>query len=106
MTEWDFLVALSREAGSKILLDLNNVYVNSQNQNFDPKVFIDSIPEDLIAEIHLAGFSDRGDLLFDTHSNPVFDDVWNLYRYTLQTKNLKETPILIEWDEDIQNLKF
>jgi uncharacterized protein (UPF0276 family) len=97
--EWDFLRVLSEKAGSKILLDINNIYVNSQNQNFDPYKYLDAIPDHLVSEIHLAGFTDMGDFLFDTHSAPVFDDVWSLYKHKIKT--CKNVPTLIEWDEDI-----
>lgn len=102
-TEWDFLNELANRSGCKILLDLNNVYVNSQNQDFDPYLYVDAIEDKNIGEIHLAGFSDMGDFLFDTHSNPVFHAVWDLFHYKI--KNLKEVPILVEWDEEIPEFK-
>ena len=73
--------------------------MNYVNHKFDPKVYIDHLPKDKIEEIHLAGFSDMGDFLFDTHSNPVFPAVWDLFSYAI--KDLKDVPVLIEWDDDI-----
>jgi uncharacterized protein (UPF0276 family) len=80
-------------------LDINNIYVNSVNQGYDPKCFIDAIAKEHIAEIHLAGFHDMGDFLFDTHSNPVSDPVWDLFSYAI--KDLRDVPVLIEWDDNI-----
>lgn len=98
-TEWDFLRTLAQKSGCKILLDINNIYVNAINQKFDPYEYLRSIPMELVAEIHLAGFSDLGTHLFDTHSKPVFEKVWNLYKSKII--EAPETPTLIEWDEDI-----
>lgn len=98
-SESEFLNLVAQKSGCKLLLDINNVYVNSQNLGFDAKAFIDSIPPEKVAQIHLAGFTNMGDFLFDTHSKPVYPEVWELFHYAV--KNLKEVPVLIEWDEDI-----
>lgn len=98
-TEWDFLRELSKRSGCKILLDINNIFVNAKNYNFDPYTYLDAIPMNQVSEIHLAGHSDMGNFLFDTHSKPVCDEVWKLLSYKWR-ENL-ETPVLIEWDEDI-----
>ena len=98
-TEWDFIVTLARSAGCKILLDINNVYVNSVNFSFDPRVYLRAIPAELIGQIHLAGFTDMGDYVFDTHSKAVHENVWKLFE--LKSRELEATPILIEWDDDI-----
>jgi len=100
MTEWDFVSQILKQTGCQLLLDVNNIYVNSQNHGFDPKVFIDAIPAGQVSQIHLAGHTDAGDYLFDTHSSPVSKDVWDLFEYTIR-KISPSTPILIEWDEDI-----
>jgi uncharacterized protein (UPF0276 family) len=98
-TEWDFLVEFAKRSGCKILLDINNVHVNAENFGFDAKEYLDSIPAEIVGQIHLAGYSDMGDFLFDTHSNPVFPQVWQLFSETI--KRLPDVPVLIEWDEDI-----
>lgn len=103
-TEWEFLQKLLKNTGCKLLLDVNNVYVNSINQNFDAKKFIDAIDEKHIGEIHLAGFTDMGNFLFDTHSKKVYPQVWDLFRYTLESKKIQDVPVLIEWDSDIPEL--
>jgi len=97
--EWEFISDVVKASGCGLLLDVNNVYVNSINHNLDAKKFIDSIPLQSVVQIHLAGFTDMGDYLFDTHAEPVKDEVWDLFAYTMQ-KN-PEIPVLIEWDEDI-----
>lgn len=99
MKEWDFFSRLIEKTGCLMLLDVNNIYVNSVNQKFDPKEFVDAIPLERVAEIHLAGFTDMGDFLFDTHSKPVYPEVWELYKYVLSKR--KNIPTLIEWDDDI-----
>jgi len=98
-TEWEFGVAVAKASGCKLLLDINNVYVNSQNHGFDPMEFIESTPPELIGQIHLAGFTDMGTHLFDTHSKPVFPKVWDLYKKSVH--RLKHVPILVEWDDEI-----
>ncbi len=98
-TEWDFLREVAKRSGCKILLDLNNIYVNAKNYHFNPYEYVDAIPMELVSEIHLAGHTDMGNFLFDTHSTAVCDGVWDLLRYKWH-QNL-ETPVLIEWDEEI-----
>ncbi|HMW60383.1 MAG TPA: DUF692 domain-containing protein [Leptospiraceae bacterium] len=99
MTEWEFLVQCASRAGARILLDVNNVYVNARNHGFDGREFINSIPVDLVAQMHLAGHTDTGDFLFDTHSDHVSEDVWKLFE--LAATRFKDAPVLIEWDESI-----
>ena len=83
-TEWEFLAALSRVSGCELLLDVNNVYVSSRNHGFDPWTFIESLPKDKVRQLHLAGHSDYGDYVIDTHDHPVSDPVWALYQRTLE----------------------
>lgn len=83
-TEWEFLAALSRVSGCELLLDVNNVYVSSRNHGFDPWTFIQSLPKDKVRQLHLAGHSDHGDYVIDTHDHPVSDPVWALYQRTLE----------------------
>lgn len=78
---------------------MNNVYVNAFNHQFDPEEYLARIPGELVGQFHLAGHTDMGDYLFDTHSAPVIDRVWQLYRTALQRWGPVTT--LIEWDEDI-----
>ncbi|WP_433588946.1 MNIO family bufferin maturase [Pseudomonas koreensis] len=83
-TEWEFLQALSHVSGCELLLDVNNVYVSSRNHGFDPWTFIQSLPKDKVRQLHLAGHSDYGDYVIDTHDHPVSDPVWALYQRTLE----------------------
>jgi hypothetical protein len=99
MTEWEFLAAVAEEADSGILLDVNNVYVSAHNLGFDPLEYLDAIPPSRVGQMHLAGFTDMGTYLFDTHSAPVHEDVWRLYRHAV--RRFPEAPTLIEWDADI-----
>jgi uncharacterized protein (UPF0276 family) len=99
MTEWEFLARLCEESGCRLLLDVNNVYVSSVNHDFDPEEYIRAIPHDRVAQIHLAGHTDMGDHLVDTHDRPVARPVWELYR--LATSLTGAVPTLLEWDEDI-----
>lgn len=99
MPEWEFLAEVARRSGCGILLDLNNIYVNSFNHKFDPFTYLDGIPGELVGQFHLAGHTDRGAFLFDTHSAPVIEPVWDLYREALRRWGPVTT--LIEWDEEI-----
>jgi len=99
MPEWEFLVAVARRAGCRILLDVNNAYVSAMNHGFAPETYLDAVPAELVAQIHLGGYTDTGKFLFDTHSRAPTDPVWELYRRVIG--RMPETPVLIEWDEDI-----
>jgi len=79
------------------------VYVNSRNHHFDPQDYLDGIPGEKIGQFHLAGHTDMGEFLFDTHSGEVIDPVWDLYRAALARWGKVST--LIEWDENIPEFK-
>jgi len=106
MPEWEFVTELVRRSGCGLLLDVNNIYVNSVNHGFDPLLFIDAVDADTVGELHLAGFSRKEGLavplLIDSHDHPVYPEVWDLYRYTVQRMGRK--PTLIEWDAHIPEL--
>ncbi|MBI4370928.1 MAG: DUF692 domain-containing protein [Elusimicrobia bacterium] len=99
MAEWEFLTAVARRAGCKILLDVNNIYVSAKNHDFSAEIYIDAVPAKLVAQIHLGGYSDMGTFLFDTHSRAPTQPVWDLYRRAI--RRLSGAPVLIEWDEDV-----
>ncbi|MBL4818845.1 MAG: DUF692 domain-containing protein [Deltaproteobacteria bacterium] len=99
MTEWEFLKELCEKADCGLLLDVNNVYVNSVNHGFDPVEYLKSIPVSRIGQIHLAGHSNQGDYLIDTHDAPVCSEVWELFEWT--TKNLGFFSTMIERDGNI-----
>jgi uncharacterized protein (UPF0276 family) len=99
MPEWEFLAQLAERADCGILLDVNNVYVSSFNHGFDAGEYVDALPVDRVGQFHLAGFTDRGSYLFDTHSAPVAEEVWALYRRAARRFGAGST--LVEWDADI-----
>lgn len=99
MPEWEFLKGVAERSGCSILFDLNNLYVNSFNHQFDPMEYLKNIPGELVGQFHLAGHTDRGKFLFDTHSDHVIDKVWKLYEEALKLWGSVST--LIEWDEAI-----
>ena len=100
--EWEFLAAVAQRSGCGILLDINNIYVNACNHGFDAAQYLHAIPVAVVGEMHLAGFSDEGDILIDTHSKPVSAQVWTLYEQAVQ--RFGRCPTLIEWDTDIPAL--
>lgn len=100
--EWEFVASLASRAGCQILLDVNNIYVNSRNHRFDAYQYIDAIPLGSVGEIHLAGFQDTGEILIDTHGDRVAAEVWALYEYAIG--RFGAVPTLIEWDTDIPKL--
>lgn len=103
MDEASFLCRVLGEADCGMLLDLNNVYVNSVNHRFDPYAFVDRMPLERVRQIHLAGHSRQHQLIIDTHRGPIIDEVWALYRHTLRRAG-RLIPTLIEWDTDIPAL--
>jgi uncharacterized protein (UPF0276 family) len=96
MSEWEFLGALAAQADCGILLDVNNVFVSAQNHGFDAREYLDSIDPARVFQIHLAGHQQHGSLLIDTHDQPVRDEVWELFAYTVE--RLGPVSTLIEWD--------
>lgn len=99
MSEWTFIKELESSTQCHLLLDLNNLYVNSYNHQFSPKEFLDAINLSAVKEIHMAGFSDRDGFYFDTHSKALYPELLELYKLVLAQK--KDIPVLFEWDEDI-----
>ena len=102
MSEWEFLGELTRRTDCLLLLDVNNVYVSGFNHGFDPRAFIDALPGERVQQIHLAGHSHCGTHIIDTHDAPVIDEVWELYRYAMQT--LGPVATMIERDDHIPDL--
>jgi hypothetical protein len=99
MTEWEFLSRLAEQADCGLLLDVNNVYVSAFNHGFDPAVYIDAVPAERVVQYHVAGHTNKGTHIVDTHSDHALADVWELYRRAwLRTG---ATATLYEWDEDI-----
>jgi len=103
LAEADFVVEVLENADAKLLLDVNNIYVNSCNFGFDPKAYIDKIPTDRVVQIHVAGHLVREDgLRIDTHGEPIPDDVYGLLAYTLRKTG--PVPVLLERDNNVPPL--
>jgi uncharacterized protein len=99
MTEHEFLAELLERADCGLLLDVNNVFVSAFNHGLDADRYVDALPSDRIVQIHVAGHTDKGNYLLDTHSDHVRDEVWQLYRRALRRCGSVAT--LVEWDENI-----
>jgi uncharacterized protein len=99
MSEWEFLARLAEEADCALLFDVNNVYVSAFNHGFEPETYVDAIPADRVVQYHLAGHTNKGTHILDTHSAPAIDAVWSLYARASARTGPVST--LFEWDEAI-----
>ena len=99
MPEWEFLAEVARRSGCGILLDINNIYVSSKNHRFDPRAYLQGVPKEAVRQFHLAGHSNKGTFLLDTHDHPVIDEVWDLYRDAV--RRFGPVATLVEWDDRI-----
>ena len=99
MTEWEFLNEVVEAADCGILLDVNNIYVSSQNHGFDPLEYVNSVPAERVAQIHIAGHSKFEKYILDTHDHPVLEPVWSLYARAIE--RCGPTATLLEWDDNI-----
>lgn len=104
MKEIDFINAILNESNCLLLLDVNNVYVNAFNHQFDAKEFIQQLPKEKVAYIHMAGHLQvDDDLIIDTHGEPIIDPVYELFEFTLQWLQ-KPVPVLLERDFNIPEI--
>jgi uncharacterized protein (UPF0276 family) len=99
MPEWEFVSEVAERANVGLMFDVNNVYVAAYNHGFDPYEFIRNVPHERIVQIHLAGHTNLGKYIIDTHLGHVIDPVWDLYRATIELAGPVST--LIEWDDEI-----
>jgi uncharacterized protein (UPF0276 family) len=99
LSEWEFIGEIAERADIGLLFDVNNVYVSAYNHGFDPYEFVEQVPHDRIVQIHLAGHTNLGAYIIDTHQGEVIDEVWDLYRRTIELTGPVST--LIEWDDEI-----
>ena len=97
MSEWEFYTRVVEEADCLMLLDINNVYVSSRNHEFDCMDYINGVPKNRVQQFHLAGHTDYGDYVIDTHDHPVVDPVWELYAKAL--KQFGPVATMIERDD-------
>jgi len=102
MSEWEFLAALCDATGCALLLDVNNVYVSSFNHGFDPRQYIDGVPADRVVQVHLAGHTNKGTHILDTHDGRAIPQVWKLYERLCARTGPVST--LFEWDASIPPL--
>ena len=102
MTEWEFYSEIVERADCYKLFDINNVYVSARNHGFDSHDYLNSINPDRVRQFHLAGHTDYGDYVVDTHDHEVPDPVWELYRLALQRFGPVST--MIERDANIPSL--
>jgi uncharacterized protein len=103
MTEWEFLSEVVELADCGILLDVNNIYVSSQNHSFDPYDYLNNVPHWRVGQIHIAGHSKFEKYILDTHDHPVLDPVWKMYAHAIQ--KCGPTSTLLEWDAHIPSFE-
>lgn len=103
MAEWEFINEIAEKADCAILLDVNNVYVSAINHAFNPLDYIHAINPKRVAQIHLAGHSNQGNYIIDTHDAPIVNDVWELYGHTINHCGPVST--MIERDDNIPPLR-
>src|ERR1700730_10733712 len=104
MSEWEFLSEVAERADCGILLDINNIYVSSVNHGFDPETYLHAMPKKRVRQFHLAGHSDEGGHLIDTHGHPIAPPVWGLYARAIEF--FGEVPTMIERDDNIPPLTW
>jgi hypothetical protein len=104
MREEEFISSIVKESGCKLLLDVNNVYVNAFNHDYNAKDFIKNLPLDQVAYMHMAGHEKvEKDLIIDTHGQPIIDPVYDLFNYTLDLT--EPVPVLLERDFNFPDME-
>lgn len=99
LSEWQFVTEVVERADCGLMFDVNNVYVSAYNHGFDPLEFVRAVPHERIVQIHLAGHTNLGRYIIDTHRGHVADAVLELYRETIRLAGPVST--LVEWDDEI-----
>lgn len=99
LSEWEFLAELARRADCDILLDVNNVFVSAFNHEFDARAFLRGMPAERVRQFHLAGHTNNGTHIVDTHDHPIVPGVWELYAEAVRL--FPGVPTMIERDADI-----
>ena len=104
MDEATFVRSIVEESGCRLLLDVNNVYVNAFNHKYDAREYISNLPLDRVSYIHMAGHEQvEPDLIIDTHGQAIIDPVYELFEYTVQ--KIEPVPVLLERDFNFPELK-
>jgi uncharacterized protein (UPF0276 family) len=98
MPEWEFYRAVVEKAGCWMMLDVNNIYVSSRNHHFDPKDYVRGLDLSRICQIHLAGHTDKGAYVLDTHDSHVRDEVWELFKMVRAGSG--DVSTMVEWDDN------
>lgn len=99
MPEWEFIAELCRRTGCGLLLDVNNIFVSARNHGFAPADYLAGIPWAHVVQFHVAGHSDMGTHIIDTHDGPVIDPVWQLLAKAWP--QCGGASVLLEWDDKI-----
>jgi len=99
MNEWEFVSEVVERADIGLMFDVNNVYVSAYNHGLDAYEFIRNVPHERIVQLHLAGHTNLGKVIIDTHNGDIIDPVWDLYRAVIELTGPIST--LIEWDDQI-----
>ncbi len=102
MSEAEFIARMAEEADCALLLDVNNVFVSGKNHGFDPYAYVDTLPAERVVQFHVAGHTDKGTFLLDSHTGTARTEVWDLLRHALERTGPRA--VLYEWDEDIPEL--
>ncbi len=103
MSEWEFMTAIVERADCGILLDINNIYVSAFNHGFEPHEYLNYVPVERVGQFHLAGHTNHGDYIIDSHDHPVIDPVWELYASAVRRFGPVST--MIERDDNIPPLE-
>ena len=104
MSEIEFVNEIVERSGCDLLLDVNNVYVNAFNHSYNAKDFIEQLPLERVAYIHMAGHEQvEPDLIIDTHGQPIIDPVYELFEWTIQ--KMDPVPVLLERDYNFEDLE-
>jgi uncharacterized protein (UPF0276 family) len=103
MPEWEFLARLAEEADCALLLDVNNVYVSAYNHGFDPKTYFAAMPWERVVQLHVAGHTNHGTHILDSHIGPVIDPVWKLAGEAHARSG--GASVLLEWDAEIPSFE-
>lgn len=104
ISELDFINRILKKSGCQLLLDVNNVFVNGFNHNYDPREFIGGLDLSRVAYIHMAGHEQvEPDLIIDTHGQPIIDPVYELFEWTIN--KMDPVPVLLERDYNFDELE-
>ncbi len=103
MPEWEFLGRLAEQADCALLLDVNNVFVSAYNHGFAPATYLAAVPWDRVVQLHVAGHTNHGTHILDSHIGPVIDDVWRLLGDA--HRRAGGVSVLLEWDADIPSFE-